>query len=101
MAVKILPKKTVQRQEEACRRFMRETRTLRHLRHSNIVRLQEVMETQGNYYLVMDLLEGQNLKTVIRNRYRKLWTIIVKDISKIYSCARLFTLLSFINFNGI
>lgn len=69
MAVKTIPKKTIQHQQEAYRRFMRETRNLRQLRHKNIVRLHEVMETRANYYLVMEVLDGQNLKTYIQKRF--------------------------------
>ncbi|KAL4233108.1 hypothetical protein ACF0H5_007793 [Mactra antiquata] len=67
-AVKILPKKTVLNQCDVRRRFLREVRSLRQITHENVVQLFEVMETSRNYYIVLELLPGDNFKEYLRKR---------------------------------
>ncbi|XP_052240653.1 hormonally up-regulated neu tumor-associated kinase homolog A-like isoform X2 [Dreissena polymorpha] len=68
VAIKIIPKKTMMKQNEARCRFLRETKTLRLITHKNIVRLYEMMETSSNYYLVMSLQQGECFKDYLRRR---------------------------------
>lgn len=61
-AVKIVPKKSILQKDRACKRFCREINVLRKLRHPHIVRFYEWMETDRNLYLVLELVEGENLR---------------------------------------
>lgn len=65
-AIKVLPKKAILKRPDVRRRFMREMKSLRKVTHKNIVHLHEVMETASNYYLVMDLLTGDNFRDFLR-----------------------------------
>jgi eukaryotic-like serine/threonine-protein kinase len=47
-------------------RFLREAKTVIKLRHPNIVPIHEVDEDQGRVYMVMDFIEGQNLRDHVR-----------------------------------
>ncbi|XP_045195540.2 uncharacterized protein LOC123551011 [Mercenaria mercenaria] len=76
-AVKVLPKKTILKRPDVRRRFMREVKSLRKITHRNIVHIHEVMETAGNYYIVMDLLKGDNFKEYLNKRKR-----LVEDEAK-------------------
>jgi serine/threonine protein kinase len=46
--------------------FLREARMVMNLRHPNIVPIFEVEEAKGRIYMVMDFVEGQNLREYIR-----------------------------------
>lgn len=46
--------------------FMREARMVMKLRHPNIVPIHEVDEDKGRIYMVMDFVEGQNLREYVR-----------------------------------
>ena len=47
-------------------RFLREARTVMRLRHPNIVPIHEVSEEGGRTFMVMDFIEGQNLRDYVR-----------------------------------
>ena len=47
-------------------RFMREAQTVMKLRHPNIVPIHEVAGHRGRIYMVMDFVEGQNLREFVR-----------------------------------
>lgn len=47
-------------------RFMQEARTVMTLRHPNIVPIHEVATDRGRIYMVMDFVEGQNLRDYVR-----------------------------------
>ncbi len=47
-------------------RFIREARTVMDLRHPNIVPIHEVETERGRVYMVMDFVEGQNLRDYVR-----------------------------------
>lgn len=47
-------------------RFLQEARMVMTLRHPNIVPIYEVESERGRYYMVMDFIEGQNLRDYVR-----------------------------------
>lgn len=47
-------------------RFLQEARMVMKLRHPNIVPIYEVESEKGRYYMVMDFVEGQNLRDFVR-----------------------------------
>ena len=47
-------------------RFMREAQTVMKLRHPNIVPIHEVAGHRGRIYMVMDFIEGQNLREFVK-----------------------------------
>src|SRR5262249_31918195 len=49
-------------------RFEREGRTLALLHHPNIVAIHDVGETQGNFYLLMEFVDGLNLRQLLQTR---------------------------------
>ena len=67
-AIKVLAKKAILKKESVRRRLIRETRALRQLHHENVVKLHDVMETEGNYYLVMNYIKGINFKDFLSKR---------------------------------
>lgn len=48
-------------------RFLHEARAAANLAHPNIVTVHDFGEDAGRYYMVMEYIEGQNLKAIIRN----------------------------------
>lgn len=82
-AVKVLRQRystdLVQREQ-----FMREARMVMKLRHPNIVPIHEVEEDKGRIYMVMDFVEGQNLREYVRAHHRLNYLValkIVRDIA--------------------
>lgn len=67
-AIKVLAKKAILKKESVRRRLIRETRALRQLHHKNVVKLYDVMETEGNHYLVMNYIKGVNFKDFLSKR---------------------------------
>ncbi len=64
-------------------RFMREARTVMKLRHPNIVPIHEVDNHRGRIYMVMDFIEGQNVRDFLRvHRSLKMMTAleITRDV---------------------
>lgn len=51
---------------ETTEQFLREAKTVIPLRHPNICPIHEVDSERGRYYMVMDFIEGQNLRDFVR-----------------------------------
>ena len=49
-------------------RFMREGQLVMKLRHPNIVPIHEVDDQRGRVYMVMDFIEGQNMRDYVRSQ---------------------------------
>lgn len=54
--------------EKFVRRFQREALSASSLSHPNIVEIYDVGEDDGDYYIVMEYVEGKNLKQLIKKR---------------------------------
>lgn len=65
--------------EKFVRRFQREALSASSLTHPNIVEVYDVGEDNGQYYIVMEYVEGRHLKNLIKKR-GKLTTSEVIDI---------------------
>lgn len=61
--------------------FMAEARLVMKLRHPNIVPIHEVEEFRGRIYMVMDFVEGQNLREYVR-AHRKLPVLTALRITR-------------------
>ncbi len=67
VAVKIL-RGDLANDEKFVRRFQREALAASSLSHPNIVEMYDVGESEGNFYIVMEYIEGKNLKQLIKKR---------------------------------
>lgn len=67
VAVKIL-RGDLANDEKFVRRFQREALSASSLSHPNIVEVYDVGEDNGNYYIVMEYIEGKHLKELIKKR---------------------------------
>ena len=54
--------------EKFVRRFQREALSASKLAHPNIVEMYDVGEDNGNYYIVMEYIDGKTLKNLIKKR---------------------------------
>jgi tRNA A-37 threonylcarbamoyl transferase component Bud32 len=68
VAIKLLPEKLAN--EELRRRFEREVQVIAGLKHPNIVELYDYGEKDGQPYMVMRYLQGQDLRDVLAARGR-------------------------------
>jgi serine/threonine-protein kinase len=67
VAIKVLAPHLVW-EKDFVERFLREARTAARLKHPNIVTIHDVGEQDGNYYIVMELLEGETLGQMVARR---------------------------------
>jgi eukaryotic-like serine/threonine-protein kinase len=67
VAVKVL-RGDLSSDEKFVRRFQREALSASGLSHPNIVEMYDVGEDNGNYYIVMEYIEGKTLKQLIKKR---------------------------------
>ena len=67
VAVKIL-RGDLATDEKFVRRFQREALSASSLSHPNIVEVYDVGEDTGNYYIVMEYIEGKHLKQLLKRR---------------------------------
>ncbi len=67
VAVKIL-RGDLATDEKFVRKFQREAQAASTLDHPNIVGIYDVGEDNGNYYIVMEYVEGQTLKSLVKRR---------------------------------
>ena len=67
VAIKVL-RGDLANDEKFLRRFQREALSAASLSHPNIVEMYDVGEDSGNFYIVMEYIEGKNLKQLIRKR---------------------------------
>lgn len=67
VAVKVL-RGDLATDEKFVRRFQREALSASSLSHPNIVEIYDVGEDDGNFYIVMEYIEGKNLKQLIKKR---------------------------------
>ncbi len=67
VAVKVL-RGDLANDEKFVRRFQREALAASSLTHPNIVEVYDVGEDHGQYYIVMEYVEGRNLKDLIKKR---------------------------------
>ena len=67
VAVKLLPRER-RHDQEAIRRFAREMEAVGKLAHPNIVRALDAGEEQGRHYLVIEYVEGTDLKSYIKSK---------------------------------
>ena len=67
VAVKIL-RGDLADDEKFVRRFQREAISASSLSHTNIVEIYDVGEDDGNFYIVMEYIEGKTLKQLIKKR---------------------------------
>ena len=69
VAVKVL-RGDLATDEKFVRRFQREALSASSLTHQNIVEVYDVGEDNGNYFIVMEYIEGKHLKDLIKKRGR-------------------------------
>ena len=67
VAIKIL-RGDLANDEKFIRRFKREALSASSLSHPNIVEMYDVGEDNGNYYIVMEYVEGKTLKQLLKKR---------------------------------
>lgn len=67
VAIKVL-REHLTSDEEFVARFRREAQAVASLSHPNIVSIYDVGQDQGMYYLVMEMIEGRNLKEIIKEK---------------------------------
>ena len=67
VAIKVL-RGDLSNDEKFIRRFKREALSVSNLSHPNIVEVYDVGEEEGNYYIVMEYIDGKTLKQLLQKR---------------------------------
>jgi serine/threonine-protein kinase len=65
VALKFLPKALEQNQERL-NRFLNEVKTARHVSHPNVCRVYDVGEHEGQHFLSMEYVDGEDLASLLR-----------------------------------
>lgn len=81
VAVKLLPPNAVN--PEMVNRFYQEARSIARIDHPNVVRVQDVGEKSGRYYLVMQFIDGHTLESEIQQKGSIHWIRATKIIRAI------------------
>lgn len=76
VAVKVL-RGDLASDEKFVRRFQREALSASNLSHQNIVEVYDVGEDDGQYYIVMEYIEGRHLKQLLKKREKLTITEVV------------------------
>lgn len=84
VAVKVL-KFDFQDNQDAIRRFQREAMAASQLLHHNIVEVYDVDEEEGQQYIVMEYVNGTDLKTYIKEKTPVSLELVVNIMSQILS----------------
>ncbi|MCD4656950.1 MAG: protein kinase [Planctomycetes bacterium] len=66
VAVKIINNTLIQRDDTFVSRFFREAQQAAKLNHPNIVRIYDVGFDTGLYYIIMEYIDGFNLKEILK-----------------------------------
>lgn len=82
VAVKVL-RGDLSTDEKFVRRFQREALSASSLSHPNIVEVYDVGEDEGKYYIVMEYIEGKQLKSVLRKRGKLTITEVIDIMQQI------------------
>ena len=82
VAVKIL-RGDLANDDKFVRRFQREALSASSLSHPNIVEVYDVGEDNGNYYIVMEYIEGKHLKSLIKKRGKLTLSEVIDIMSQI------------------
>jgi tRNA A-37 threonylcarbamoyl transferase component Bud32 len=84
VAIKILPK-ALASETEFRQRFTREAQVVSQLEHPNIIRIFDSGEEEGQYYMVMEYLTGQDLDRLIKNNGKLPFSQVLPLIQQIAS----------------
>jgi len=82
VAVKVL-RGDLANDEKFVRRFQREALNASSLSHPNIVEVYDVGEDNGQYFIVMEYIDGKNLKDLLKKRGKLTTTEVVDIMSQI------------------
>jgi len=82
VAVKVL-RGDLSNDEKFIRRFKREALSVSNLSHPNIVEVYDVGEEDGNYYIVMEYIEGKTLKQLLQKRGALTLTEVIDIMSQL------------------
>ena len=82
VAVKVL-RGDLATDEKFVRRFQREALSASSLSHPNIVEVNDVGDDNGQYFIVMEYIEGKNLKDLLKKRGKLTVTEVVDIMSQI------------------
>ena len=88
VAVKVL-RMDLQHDQATIRRFQREAKATSELSHPNIVSVYDVGEDGGIQYIVMEYIDGSNLKTYIEKKFPFPLTKVISIMTQILSAVQL------------
>lgn len=82
VAIKVL-RGDLSTDEKFIRRFKREALSVSNLSHPNIVEVYDVGEEEGNYYIVMEYIDGKTLKQQLQKRGALTLTEVIDIMSQL------------------